>query len=309
MAYNIGFVLAGGGGKGSYQVGVWKALREFGIDQNIKAVSGTSIGALNSALFIQGNLELAEQVWENISPSKVLTSKTSKLLKQVATVIKVGMAGIQNIAILLQSGLFTRDGLCSLIDEYLNLYDISCSQVPIFASACSIKGKKYFQLNQYEPHEIRQILLASTALPGIFPPEKINGVDYWDAFLIDNTPIEPVYELGCNFIIVVHLDRTTVINHENYPKSKIIEIIPKDDLGNFVTGTFDFTREGALKRIQTGYEDTKKILQPIFDTLAIQVKTQISLKKMYSNELEFKKNLSDLKSERSRLKEELKNLL
>ena len=49
---NIALVLGGGGGRGAYQIGVWKALREFGIEKNIKAVSGTSIGGINAAFFV-----------------------------------------------------------------------------------------------------------------------------------------------------------------------------------------------------------------------------------------------------------------
>ena len=49
-----GLVLAGGGTKGAYQVGVWKALCELGI--NIKAIVGASIGALNGALFLQNDI-------------------------------------------------------------------------------------------------------------------------------------------------------------------------------------------------------------------------------------------------------------
>ena len=43
----LGLVLGGGGGLGSYQIGVWKALREYEVDKMIKAISGTSVGVLN----------------------------------------------------------------------------------------------------------------------------------------------------------------------------------------------------------------------------------------------------------------------
>ena len=52
----IGLVLAGGGARGAYQIGIWKALRELNIDKHISVVSGTSIGALNAILFMQGDL-------------------------------------------------------------------------------------------------------------------------------------------------------------------------------------------------------------------------------------------------------------
>ena len=51
-AQEIGLVLAGGGGKGAYEVGVWKALNDYGIAQKITVISGTSVGWLNAALFI-----------------------------------------------------------------------------------------------------------------------------------------------------------------------------------------------------------------------------------------------------------------
>lgn len=47
----LGLVFAGGGGKGAYQIGVWKALIEKGLDKYVTCISGTSIGGLNSALF------------------------------------------------------------------------------------------------------------------------------------------------------------------------------------------------------------------------------------------------------------------
>ena len=47
----LGLVLSGGGAKGAYEVGVWQALEEAGIASNITAISGTSVGAINAALF------------------------------------------------------------------------------------------------------------------------------------------------------------------------------------------------------------------------------------------------------------------
>ena len=71
----IGLVLAGGGGKGAYQIGAWKYLREAGLDRYVSAVSGTSVGALNAALFAAGDLEQAENLWRNIRPEQILTPR------------------------------------------------------------------------------------------------------------------------------------------------------------------------------------------------------------------------------------------
>ena len=59
---NYGLVLSGGGGKGAYQIGVWKALREKQMDTWIKAVAGTSAGSLNAMLVLAGDYDNAEKI-------------------------------------------------------------------------------------------------------------------------------------------------------------------------------------------------------------------------------------------------------
>ena len=54
-------VLSGGGSKGAYQIGVWKALRKLHINYDI--VTGTSVGALNSILFVQKDYLKALKLW------------------------------------------------------------------------------------------------------------------------------------------------------------------------------------------------------------------------------------------------------
>ena len=66
-----GLVFCGGGGRGAYQIGVWQALRERGLDKYTAAVSGASVGALNAALFACGNLPLAERVWTSLKRSSL----------------------------------------------------------------------------------------------------------------------------------------------------------------------------------------------------------------------------------------------
>lgn len=62
---NIGLVLSGGGAKGAYEVGVWKALQEYGLDLDVKLISGASVGALNAGLFACTTSDEAKTLWEN----------------------------------------------------------------------------------------------------------------------------------------------------------------------------------------------------------------------------------------------------
>lgn len=67
----IGLVLAGGGGKGAYQIGCWRALQRLGLTR-FEVISGTSVGALNGALIAMGDVGRAEGVWLNLEESQVL---------------------------------------------------------------------------------------------------------------------------------------------------------------------------------------------------------------------------------------------
>ena len=55
----LGIAFAGGGARGAYQIGAWKALKEAGIDQQISVYSGASVGSLNAAMFAMGDYDLA----------------------------------------------------------------------------------------------------------------------------------------------------------------------------------------------------------------------------------------------------------
>ena len=66
----LAIVLAGGGSRGAYQIGVWKALREMGIDYQI--VTGASVGALNGAMMVQGDYEAAREMWETIHTKDIV---------------------------------------------------------------------------------------------------------------------------------------------------------------------------------------------------------------------------------------------
>ena len=77
---NIGLVLSGGGAKGAYQVGVWKAMEEYGLTNKVKIASGTSVGALNATLFANVTTTKAEQLWkEKIGFLAVLTPDLGKV--------------------------------------------------------------------------------------------------------------------------------------------------------------------------------------------------------------------------------------
>ena len=70
LTKEYGLVLDGGGARGAYQIGAWKALAEAGV--RIRGIAGTSVGALNGALICMGDVKKAEHIWDEMTFSKVM---------------------------------------------------------------------------------------------------------------------------------------------------------------------------------------------------------------------------------------------
>ncbi|WP_345196280.1 patatin-like phospholipase family protein [Kistimonas scapharcae] len=272
-----GIVFSGGGGKGAYAIGVWKALREFGLDQNIQAVSGTSVGALNGALFIQGNLELAEQLWLDIATDKILQFDIENFAQKVAVMAATyAIPGFQGKAILQVAqffkgrGWFSQDGLKSLIAGSGACRRVAESSVPFYVCALRQNG---FQLelpllNNAPESEVALWLQASSAIPGIFSPVTIQGKNYWDGGVVpgkfsNNTPFQPLIEKeGCTHIINIYLGRSPEVAsvQKDYPETRFWNIIPSEQFDGLISA-LNFTPENARQLIELGYQDTAATLK------------------------------------------------
>ncbi|MCL6591951.1 MAG: patatin-like phospholipase family protein [Firmicutes bacterium] len=281
----LGLVLAGGGGKGAYQIGVWKALRRFGIDKNVAVISGNSVGGLNAALFMAGAYETAERIWLNIEPGQILHPVPAQLIKAVVacTLSRISPIVLSSVLpSLLADGIFSRDGLLEIIDSEVDLFGVSNSRLVGYVSCCPINNLssvEYIRLNGLDPELIKKYLLATSAIPGIFPVETINNITYCDGGTrgyiyqkgskegFDNVPLLPLYNEGCNFGIIVHLSATSIIQKDRFPDMEILEIFPSESLGGLMNGTLDFSAEGAKRRMRIGYEDTIRVLEPFYDTI------------------------------------------
>lgn len=289
----IGLALAGGGSLGSYQIGVWKALKEYGIDKRISVMSGTSVGILNACLMIQNDYELAEFIWKNEIYNKILSKQNfQRKYKYIS-----------------YNGIFSREGLLELIEKYVDINLVSNYKFPVYATAVNLKkiDVEYFKLNGRTSEEIKEIMMASSAVPFVFGREKINGVDYVDGGVEilngRNLPLKPLYDEGCEQIIAINIYKKTVI--EKSENCKVYEIIPSKDIGTFIKDGIDFSSSNTIMRIEEGYKDAINILKPIFKMGRIQIDSLNLNKQMYKNEL---KNNSRKKSSKSRLNKAISDL-
>ena len=275
----IGLVLAGGGGKGAYQIGVWRYLKEKGLDQYVGGVSGTSVGALNAVLFAAGDIFAAEKIWKNITQNQILSNRSPVNLetalmewKRVDEIDFCSRSSVEReINRLRNQAVFSREGLLKIMHRYVDIRKVQNAGIPCYATCLEMSGipkVRRFDLRHYAKKSIETILLASSAIPAIFDPVLFDGKNYYDGGITmlggDNIPIKPLYDVGIRFFIVVHLDRDAKIDRKEFPGSCILEIIPQKDLGNLLTGTLDFSPGGAAWRIEQGYRDTKKVFDGYF---------------------------------------------
>lgn len=263
-----GLVLGGGGAKGSYEIGVWMALRDLKIEPEIGGVSGTSIGALNMALYAQNDIELAKTLWMNLSTKDIIHYDLKKIISVfTATLIAISnpekagyLAQRLKPEMIFQTGIFLQSTVEQIIAHYVNPLKLLLSPMDLFACCYQIKNLKaeYFPLRLQLQVPITSILLASAAIPGAFEAVNLNGYKYYDGGIADNVPIRPLYDIGYRKLIVVNLEPSKKIKKKDFPEAELYIITPQQPelfqrgLGNVL----DFNPEINYLRICSGYQDT-----------------------------------------------------
>ena len=241
-------VLSGGGSKGAYQIGVWKALRQLKIDYSI--VTGTSVGALNGALMVQGSFHKGLALWRRLSFNLIFDKKevdftSAKNLNDVYKVYAKNMiaGGINPIELEknLKNVIKEKKVRNSKID-----YGIVTVKVPKLEAKCLSK-------NQIPEGKLTDYIMASATCFPAFQLKKIGNDKFIDGGFYDNMPINLAIKLGATEIIAVDLE---AIGRKQEPKKdvEITYISPNNDLGSFLV----FDSNIAQANIKYGYNDTLK---------------------------------------------------
>ena len=264
----IGLVLAGGGGKGAYELGVWKALDELKLTKYITVFSGTSIGAFNSVLFAMNDMKKADELWEEVTMDKLVPISRSELIKR-GIGLYIGGKNLQLakkfLNYKLEHGAIANDGAIEVVEKYLDFNKIKENNKICYAACTKLSdfSAKYFKINDFDEETGKKIVLASASLPLIYDCTEVLGEKYIDGGIADNIPIQPVYGENCNIIIVVLLSKEVQVDRTLYPNSKLIVISPENLDENTITGTLNLNTDAKRIRIIEGYNDTINKLEPI----------------------------------------------
>lgn len=235
-----GIVLSGGGGKGAFEIGVWRYLHEYGCDRLLNGVSGASVGALNSLLLVNGDLEKAENLWATVTQKDMLPLNLDLISKFFMFVpfgtlpLVANFATSQMVSLLKtkkdiplksgDAGIMSQWGLAQLIDKSIDWTRIQHSGMTAFCSLSDFalfsksdysggsldvfrikKQPEYACWSNMEPQITKELVLASAALPVIYGSKKVHGHNFHDGGIQDNVPIRPLVSMGYSEIIVVHL--------------------------------------------------------------------------------------------------------
>jgi len=255
----IGLCLSGGGARGPYQIGVAKALEEWGLFSKIYAFSGTSIGAVNAAFLAGCGLSESERMWLEMSDQDIRSTEGTfrRLLHENFRIAESGVYDISglrsvletrlNLSVLRTQRVFVtiarggnqRDGIIGLMKSYYH---------HVFKKEPRVE---YPFLPDFSDTEIVDRLMASCSIPIVFPPVRLDDVNYYDGGVYDNVPVEPLVQCGCTTILVAHLFKTQKIDASRYPGVRFIQIRHRSSLG----GMLNFATDRVEALIRFGYED------------------------------------------------------
>ena len=253
-----GLVLEGGGTKGAYQIGAYKALRDLGI--KFTGIAGTSIGALNGALIIQDDDKVMEDVWINYDYKSFMNIDEDiyERYKNIEMKAKNFHDVVDLINKARKNNGIDISPLRKLLQEKIDEDKIRQSNIDFGITTAYWDGKIFPKLLYTEDipkGRLADYLIASASLP-IFQLDKLDDKLYLDGMFSDNIPINMLAQKGYNDIVVIRLVNDSIgkkiIN--KYKDLNLKLIVPSQDLG----GSLNKDKEHIETNVKLGYLDTMK---------------------------------------------------
>ena len=235
-------VLAGGGARGSYQVGVWRALTELGWNPQI--ITGTSVGSLNGAMFALDLYETARDMWTSIRSQDVMelpeeTRNLTELHQFLRDVVRAGGMDVTPLE--------------EIVERVLDEDALRASPIRFGLVTVEKRGLKPRELPLEEIPEgkVKDYLLASAACFPALRAKQIDGVQFLDGGYRDNMPTGLAQKMGAEELVCVDLEGVgiTLPNRTGLPTTMVRSYWELGDILHFDPDT-------ARRNIELGYYDT-----------------------------------------------------
>ena len=235
-------VLAGGGARGSYQVGVWRALTE--LDWHPQIITGTSVGSLNGAMFVLDQYATARDMWLTIRSRDVMElperdADLSELHQFLRSVVKAGGLDVSPLEEIVER---------VLDEDALRAADIRFGLVTV--EQRGLKARE-LTLDQIPKGRAKDYLMASAACFPALRARDIDGVKFLDGGYSDNMPTGLAKKMGAEELVCVDLEGVGITrpNLTGLPTTLIRSYWELGDILHFDPDT-------ARRNIELGYYDT-----------------------------------------------------
>ncbi len=242
-------VLSGGGTKGAYEIGVWKALRELSVDYQI--VTGTSIGSINGAMMAMGDFEKAEQVWHQMVMGDLMQEPPQdKGFWRALADAFFQPKEIRRRKLI--DGAVDNSPFLDFVKDHVDEETVRASEVDYGLVTVRARDRKPFMLPKAEIPQglMKDYIIASSSVYPVFPMHQIGGEYYIDGMYHDNLPIKLAESMGAEELIVVDLHQKP--QHPEYAgRANVLYLTPSEDLG----GILAFDRKKIEENIEMGYRD------------------------------------------------------
>lgn len=250
----FGLVLAGGGAKGAYQIGAWKAMREIGV--TFEAVAGVSIGSINGALIAANDYKKALLLWNSVSVDKGV--RIEEPLPDPENLFSRKNWGVLFKEFMKNKG-FDASPVNDFLKDYIDEDKVRNSGIPLaIVTVQMTQGVTPLELliDDIPEGQLLDYLLASSNIPLVtnIGPE---GERFLDGGIYDNTPVTLLKKNGYNRLVVVDISTIKGVSHNlDFVNSQVVYIRPYniEDLG----ASFDFSNNMIEMRMQMGYLDARK---------------------------------------------------
>ena len=235
-------VLAGGGARGSYQVGVWRALTELGWNPQI--ITGTSVGSLNGAMFALDLYETARDMWTSIRSQDVMelpeeTRNLTELHQFLRDVVRAGGMDVTPLE--------------EIVERVLDEDALRASPIRFGLVTVEKRGLKprELPLEEIPKGRVKDYLLASAACFPALRAKQIDGVQFLDGGYRDNMPTGLAQKMGAEELVCVDLEGVgiTLPNRTGLPTTMVRSYWELGDILHFDPDT-------ARRNIELGYYDT-----------------------------------------------------
>lgn len=199
-----GLILEGGGTKGAFHIGAFKALKDMGI--KVGLVAGTSIGALNGAMIAQDRVDDAYKLWEEIKPSMILDvddDKYNEILNKNLQNTEIKEV-IDTAKKLIQKKGIGKSNMNELVISNIDEKKLRNSGIEFGMVTVSIKEKKAIEIfvEDIPDGQLSNYIMASANYP-LFQREEISGEKFIDGGIANNLPINMAIEKGYKDIIAI----------------------------------------------------------------------------------------------------------